>query len=155
MLQRVQTLYLLGITILSLICLFSPVAGLNATETAKIYALNYNGLFEVSDSGNHFMAGNWVLTAISVMMPVLSFIAILLFKRRILQIRVAIFNIVLMAGFYGLLFIYLWQFGKSLEAKWFLEIVAAFPLVNIVLSVLAIRAIGRDEALIKSLNRIR
>jgi hypothetical protein len=60
-----------------------------------------------------------------------------------------------MAGYYGLLFIYLWQMGKSLEAGMFIELVSAFPLVNIVLSFMAIRAIGKDEALIKSLNRIR
>jgi len=61
----------------------------------------------------------------------------------------------LLAGYYGLLFIYLWQVGNILNAKWYLEIVTAFPLVCVVLTVLAIRAIGKDEALIKSLNRIR
>jgi hypothetical protein len=60
-----------------------------------------------------------------------------------------------MAGYYGILFIYLWQYGKTLDSKMFLEIVSAFPLVNIVLSMLAVIAIGKDEALIKSLNRIR
>jgi hypothetical protein len=56
---------------------------------------------------------------------------------------------------YGLLFIYLWQSGEKLHAEWSLEIVSAFPLINIVLNVLAIRSIGKDEALVKSLNRIR
>jgi uncharacterized membrane-anchored protein YitT (DUF2179 family) len=72
-----------------------------------------------------------------------------------LQIRLSIINSVLLAGYYGLLFIYLWQAGNVLNADWYLNIVTAFPLINIILTFLAIRAIGKDEALIKSLNRLR
>jgi len=35
------------------------------------------------------------------------------------------------------------------------KIAVAFPLVAIILDYLAIRSIGKDEALIRSLNRIR
>jgi uncharacterized membrane-anchored protein YitT (DUF2179 family) len=72
-----------------------------------------------------------------------------------LQLRLSFFNMVLMAGWYVLLFISVW-FAKSLyQADWTLELVTAFPLINIILTLLAVRAIGKDEALIKSLNRIR
>lgn len=40
-------------------------------------------------------------------------------------------------------------------AKASFKIPAAFPLVVIILDYLAIRSIGKDEALIRSLNRIR
>lgn len=155
MIQRIQTLYLLLVTVLSSITLISPVAGLQNLQTATIYELSYLGLMQLSDAGSNLMANTWMLTAIMAIIPVLSFITIFLFKKRLLQIRLIIFNVVLLAGYYGLLFIYLWQFGKSLEAKMFLEVVSAFPLINIVLSFLAIRFIAKDEALIKSLNRIR
>ena len=72
-----------------------------------------------------------------------------------LQIRLQIIKIIFYAGFYLLLFIYVWQFAQKLDLDWALHLVTAFPLVNIILSVLAIRAIGKDEALVKSLNRIR
>jgi hypothetical protein len=155
MIQRIQTLYLFLVIVLSSITLFSPVAGLQNVQTATIYELSYKGLMQLSDSGSNLLANTWMLTAIMAIVPLLSLITILLFKKRLLQIRLIIFNVVLMAGYYGLLFIYLWQMGKSLEADMFLELVSAFPLVNIVLSFMAIRAIGKDEALIKSLNRIR
>lgn len=155
MIQRIQSLYLLVVVVLSTITLFSPVAGLQQESTAMIYELNFRGLFALEADGPIFVANTWVMTAISVLIPLIAFITIFLFKKRMLQIRLVIFNLVLMAGYYGLLFIYLWQYGKSLEAKLFLEVVSAFPLVNIVLSVLALRAIGKDEALIKSLNRLR
>ncbi len=155
MIQRIQTLYLLLAVVVSTITLCSPVAGLQNTQNAAIYELSYQGLYLLGSSGRSLIANTWVLTAIMVIIPVLSFITIFLFKKRLLQIRLIFFNIVMMAGYYALLFIYLWQLGKALEATKFLEIVSAFPLVSIVLNFLAIRAVGKDEALIKSLNRIR
>ncbi len=155
MIQRIQTLYLLLVVVLTTVTFFSPVAGLQHAEQAAIYEMSYRGLFEMNVSGNNMLANTWMLTALMALIPLLSFITIILFKKRMLQIRLIIFNIVLMAGFYGLMFIYLWQYGKSLEASLYLEIPAAFPLVGIILSIMAIRAIGKDEALIKSLKRIR
>ncbi|MDD4488967.1 MAG: DUF4293 domain-containing protein [Paludibacter sp.] len=155
MIQRIQTLYLFLIVILGIITLFSPVAGLQNTEQGAIYEMSYRGLFEKTVSGDTMLANTWMLTALMALVPILSFITIFLFKKRLLQIRLIIFNMVLMAGFYGLMFIYLWQYGKVLEASLFMEIPAAFPLISIILSIMAIRAIGKDEALIKSLNRIR
>ena len=155
MIQRIQTLYLLIIVILSCFTLFSPVAGLyNATEVLK-YVVDYKGICLVKTTGNQFVENTWALTAISSLIPIIAFVTIFLFKNRSLQIRLIFFNIVLMAGFYGLLFIYLWIAGEKLHAEWFIEIVTAFPLVNIILSFLAARAIGKDVALLKSLNRIR
>lgn len=155
MIQRIQTLYLLLIVVLTTVTLFSPVAGLQNADQAAIYEISYRGLLEKNTSGNQILANTWMLTALMGIVPILSFITILLYKKRLLQIRLIIFNLVMMAGFYGLMFIYLWQFGKSLDATLYLEIPAAFPLVSIILSIMAIRAIGKDEALIKSLNRIR
>ena len=155
MIQRIQTLYLLLVTGLSLITFFNPVAGLQNEQMATIYELSYRGLMQLNSTGSILLANTWMLTALMAIIPFLALITIFLFKKRLLQIRLLFFNIVLMVGYYGLLFIYLWQFGKSLEAKMFLELVSAFPLVNIILSFMAIRAIGKDEALVKSLNRIR
>lgn len=155
MIQRIQTFYLLLVIVLSLVTFFNPVAGLQNEQTATIYELSYKGFMQLSNTGSVLLANTWLLTALMAIIPVLALITIFLFKKRLLQIRLLFFNIVLMAGYYGLLFIYLWQIGKSLEAKMFLEIVSAFPLINIIFSFMAIRAIGKDEALVKSLNRIR
>ncbi|MDO9152220.1 MAG: DUF4293 domain-containing protein [Paludibacter sp.] len=155
MIQRIQSLYLLLIVILSCFTLFSPIAGLyNQDETLK-YIVNYKGINLVETTGNKYFENVWALSAISAIVPVIAFITIFLYKKRSLQIRLIIVNIVFMAGFYGLLFIYLWIAGEKLHADWFLEIVTAFPLVNIVLSFMAVRAIGKDIALLKSLNRLR
>jgi len=155
MIQRIQTLYLLAVVILSVITLFSSQAGFVGTADATQYILNYKGIFEVQTAGIEFIKNVWSLTALCVLIPIIALVSIFLYKKRIMQIRLSIINIVLLAGYYALLFIYLWQTGNALQADWYLEIVTAFPLVNIILTVLAMRAIGKDEALIKSLNRLR
>lgn len=153
--QRIQTFYLFTVTVLAVMMLIFPVAGLQGNADAGVYELGVKGLFLVTSDGSSFLSGAWVLSAITVLIPVLSALTIFLFKKRILQIRLIIFTIVLLAGYYGLLFIYLWQFGKSLDASMYVEVIASFPLISIILEILAMRAIGRDEALVKSLNRIR
>lgn len=155
MIQRIQTVYLLLVVLLSAVTLLSVQANFVGNIDTAQYVLNYKGIFKLVETNLVFVQNVWALSAMSVLTPVLSFVTIFLFKRRFLQIRLLIVNIVLLAGYYGLLFIYLWQAGSALNAKWYLEIVTAFPLVCIILTSLAIRAIGKDEALIKSLNRLR
>ena len=155
MIQRIQTLYLLTVVILSGITLFTVQAGFVGNADAAQYILNYKGVFQVQTTGMDFVKNVWSLTALCVLIPVIAIATIFVYKKRLLQIRLSIINSVLLAGYYGLLFIYLWQTGTALDAEWYLEMVTAFPLVNIILTFLAIRAIGKDEALIKSLNRLR
>ena len=155
MIQRIQTLYLFIIVVLSLFSMFLPFGGFINTTEALHYIINYKGIFLIQASGNEFLQNVWSLTALSAIIPVLAFITIFLFKKRMLQIRLVIFNMVLMVGYYVLLGIYFWQATTKLNADWYLEIVTAFPLINLILSYLALRAIGKDEALIKSLNRLR
>jgi flagellar biosynthesis protein FlhB len=155
MIQRIQTLYLLTVVILSVITFFSPVASFFNSSNALEYIINYKGVMQIQENASIFKGDTWTLTVLSAIIPIVTLISIFLFKNRILQLRLTFFNMVLMAGWYALLFINIW-FTKSLyQADWTIEFVAAFPLINIILSLLAVRAIGRDEALIKSLNRLR
>jgi hypothetical protein len=155
MIQRLQSVYLAIVVILSCFTLFLSPAGFFDQAEALQYTINFRGISEVTGSGTVLAGNTWYLTVLSLLIPVIALATIFFYKKRILQVRLVFFNIVLMAGYYGLLFIYLWQTGKSLDAKWFLNIPAAFPLVNIVLSFMAIRAIARDEALVKSYDRLR
>jgi hypothetical protein len=155
MLQRIQTLYLLIVLVLSSITVFSPVAELIAKDTATLYEISWKGICFIEKGKEISVSSVWALTAISAMVPIVTLITIFLYKKRILQIRLSIFNIVILAGYYILLFIYLLPAAKTLHAEWSLKIFSAFPLINIILVILALRAIAKDEALIKSLNRLR
>ncbi len=155
MIQRIQTLYLLIVVILSSVTLFSPLVEFFDSATAISYVMNYKGIYQIQETGNLFRNDVWMLTLLSAIIPLITLATIFLFKNRILQLRLTFFNTVLMAGWYAMLFIYIWFAKANLNADWTLEIVTAFPLINIILNLLAIRGIGKDEALVKSLNRIR
>ncbi len=155
MIQRIQTLYLLVIVILSVFGFFMPMATFLSAESAEMYQLTFKGLVEPSTAADVLIQNIWALSFLMAVSPAIALLSIFLFKKRMLQIRLQIINIIFYAGFYLLLFIYVWQFVQKLDLDWALHIVTAFPLINIILTVLAIRAIGKDEALVKSLNRIR
>lgn len=155
MIQRIQSLYLLMVVVLSTITFFMPLVSFVNSVEALEYSMNYKGIFLVQETGNVFQGDVWTLTVLSALIPLITLVSLFAFKNRVLQLRLSFFNMVLMAGWYVLLFISIW-FAKSLyQADWTLELVTAFPLINIILTLLAVRAIGKDEALIKSLNRIR
>ncbi len=157
MIQRIQTVYFLAILILSGLAFFMPVANLYDSVNTFFYTLNYKGLL-LTEGNETIILNNlntWSLKIISGLIPLIALITIFLFKKRVLQIRLSFINMILMLGYYVILFITLIQGANRMEASWSLNIPAAFPLVCVVLNWLAIRAIGKDEALVKSLNRLR
>lgn len=155
MLQRIQTVYLLIIVILSGITLFVPNAQFLSNPGNPDYIFNLRGLYEGTENAKTLIQDVWALTAIKALIAGIAFYTIFVYKKRILQIRLSIFNMVLMMGYYPILFIYLWLIKSNLKIEYLIGFVSIFHVINIVLSILAIRAIGRDEALVKSLNRLR
>ena len=94
--------------------------------------------------------------AIFIFIPVIAllhFLVIFLYKKRILQIRILVFSMVLLLGLFGLFFYF--AYAGFTGAKVAFKIPVVFPIVAVILDYLAIRAIGKDEALVRSLNRIR
>ena len=85
MIQRIQTLHLLIVTALMAVTLFAPLAWFagDAGEF-RLYA------FSLQTS-----AGEAVVLALACVLP---FITIFLFKRRLLQIRLCVVEIVLLIG---------------------------------------------------------
>ncbi len=101
------------------------------------------------------------LALLLVLILVVDVIGIGLYKNRVFQIRFNIFNCILNLGVYALFVLFAWTTRAGLETEG-LEMTSlsygvalTFPLVNIVLTYLAIRAIGKDEALVRSYDRLR
>jgi hypothetical protein len=100
----------------------------------------------------------------TVSIPVLALLIIFLYRRRLLQARLCIVNVVLCLGYYGMLALYTAYIVKGYEmlggcylpaAEWYLTVWASLPLVNVVLSMMAVRRILKDEALVRAADRIR
>jgi len=98
----------------------------------------------------------WGLFVVGTISSVLALITVFLYKQRMLQIRLSIFNIVLMIGFY-LYFGFVFYKLFSVENLQFQKVGVGIimPVIAIILTILAIRKIGADEVLVRSLNRLR
>jgi|ERR1035437_3706283 hypothetical protein len=155
MLQRIQTLYLLAIVFLSGFVIFSPIADLINKADNLIYLVDINGISLVKQTGNVVESATWGLTSISAVTLLLALITIFSYKNRIKQIRLTVINMIFMLSFYLFLLYYIWPANIRLHTDWHLRIAATLPLINLIFSYLAIGAIGKDEKLVKSSDRLR
>jgi Domain of unknown function (DUF4293) len=147
MIQRIQTVYLLlSMGLLGLLFWF-PLADI--TASGELYLFSIPGIYKV---GEMVASSLWLLILL-ITIILLHLFAILSYKKRTRQIRVLIFSIILLLGLFGLFFWFACMSFKGAGVSF--RISVAFPVVAIILDYLAIRGIGKDEALIRSLNRIR
>jgi len=149
MIQRVQTLYLLAVVALGIALIWLPVLQLVTPEEADLQ------VYELSALGGAPLQGLWGLLVTTILIPLLALVDIFLYKKRILQARLNIFLAMLCLGYYGVLAIYIWQARLALGVEWHLMPWASFPLVCLVLTLMATRAILKDEALVRAADRIR
>jgi len=147
MIQRIQTVYLLISAILIALLMKLNLADILVAD--QIYSFNSMGIF----NGDAKVFNGLAIFVLIWIITILHLIVIFKYKKRLLQVRMLIFTIILLLGLFGLFFFFAY-FGFE-GAKAAFKIPVAFPLVAVVLDYLAMRAIGKDEALIKSLNRIR
>jgi len=147
MIQRIQTLcLLLSLGFLELL-FWLPVADI--TASGELYLFKIYGIYKGAEL---LTSGLWLLILFTVII-VLHLFAILSYKKRTRQIRVLIFSMILLLGLLALFFWYAFLGIKGATVSF--RISVAFPVVAIILDYLAIRGIRKDEALIRSLNRIR
>jgi len=76
MIQRIQTLYLLFIVILSGFVIFAPLADLVNTADKLLYLVDFKGISLMKSTGNTLESTIWGLTTISMIVPVMALIAI-------------------------------------------------------------------------------
>jgi hypothetical protein len=97
-----------------------------------------------------------ILFVLAIIVPL---VAIFLFKRRVLQIRLCAVEAVLLLGSLIFIGIYYWLSnrmfeGYDIEHKQ-LGWAVIMPILALILDLLAARAIFKDEVLVRSLDRIR
>lgn len=153
MLQRIQTVYLLIITVLTALMLFLPLALLRVGT--DLYSFDVFGVNTVAPQPE-LVYPTWGLFVFTALIALLALVAIFLYKKRMLQIRICVFNAILMLGFYGFFAYLVYVMKQELgDLTFSVRIALAFPLINLILDYLAIRNIGADEVLVRSLDRLR
>ena len=152
MIQRIQSLYLFFALIIT-----SSLFYLNMAELATVseaYALTFKGV--ISSGEASILAMPAVALNILLLLAVVTTVTtIFLYKKRMLQIRLSALNLGLHAGLSVMIFYFGKMGAKELQAELSFNWPLILPLISLILIFLAMRAIGKDEALIRSLNRIR
>jgi hypothetical protein len=154
MIQRIQTAYLLGATFLLVFFFIVPFSTFTVEPQMVKYHFMVSGLSSEGPTSESIYS-TLPLLILSILVFAISTITIFLFKKRMIQIRLCIINTVLLTGMQGLLYYYVVAVSKLLPANPHYSIIFIFPVVSAILCFLALRAIAKDEALIRSLDRLR
>ena len=156
MIQRVQSIWLL-LTTLTLICvLFFPIVSNHAN--GEVFSIYKNGFYiefqGTSGSGYSLSLFPLLLVISNVILVLLPFATIFLYKNRTLQKRMCVVIMVLLAGFN----FWVLQSAQGIHGglKDVSVSVGAFlPILSIIWCFLAFRGIRNDERLIRSADRLR
>ncbi len=156
MLQRIQTLYLFIVVIAMSLTLFLP--SMKAISPEEIdYALStLRGLYPIEEGGFHLNGVTMWLTITNVVILLIALVTIFMYKWRVIQMRFSSFNMVLLIGYYAIFFFtryVILQQNPMTSSTFSWPII--LPLISAILTYLALRAIAKDEALVRSLDRLR
>ena len=151
MIQRIQTLFLLAVLVLSaLMCMGDLIKMDNGTGT--LFTISFAGLGE---EGGEIIQRLWPLSVIMVIVPLLAIIAIFLFKKRRLQMRVTMLVLLLSLGTLILGAFYIIMFDRKIDITVIWQVKAIFPLISAILAWLAYRSIMKDDQMVRSYDRLR
>ena len=166
MIQRIQTVYLALVLILSFVGLISTVGEWTVANAVVAHFSNFTfgaeGHFKALDS----TSGPWCLGVLLILVMFLSTMSVMLFRKRMRQLRLTIISTILLVGYVAAyaVFAYYYQLNLdqlvsaetgSVTPVFHLRLISVFPVLSIILNCLAIQGIRKDEALVRSLDRIR
>ena len=148
MIQRIQSVYLLVSALLLGLLFLLPFAEI--VKDGAIYTFNFKGILldgAVQQSG-------LAISVLTVVLMVLHGFAISSFKNRKRQKMIVIYTMLMLLGTVRIVYLLHIPFFQRRSNR-FKNGCAILPLLAIVIDYLAIRAIDKDEALIRSIDRIR
>lgn len=150
MIQRIQSLYLLLSGLLMGSLFFVPLAQIE-TDTQGVFQFIYRGL---TNAEGEMVTPTLALSILLTVATVISIITIFLYKKRLLQLRLCGINLALLLGSTGMIYYLGSKLGDETAVVSY-SITTAIPVIALILTFLALKAIGKDIALLKSMDRIR
>lgn len=150
MIQRIQTIYLLLITICFSLILFFPIAEING---------NILTVWSLKSSIGVVLVPTYYLGLLSIMIASISFVTIFLFKKRMLQNKLCVSMFIMIILFLSLMFFIYPEFviakllGEEAVVNFSLySITGVLPLAFVML---ANKAILKDEKKVRASDRLR
>ena len=147
MIQRIQTVYLLISALLVGFLFLFPFAEI--AKDGAVYLFNFHGIVQ-----DGILKQNGIfISVLIVLIMVLQVVATISYKNRTRQIRLIVLSILLLMCLLGMFFFYTYYSFSNAQIGFKTGVL--FPIIAIILNYLAIHAIRKDEALIRSIDRIR
>lgn len=147
MIQRIQSIYLLLAAILMAVGIFLPL--LEVIFDNELVTLYAQGLFE----NDVLVKRTWGIVAIGIIAFAICVVSIFLFKKRKLQVKVIKFCIAFNVLWYITIFTYIYSLTQMTIEDFHLAFIT--HILAIILEIMAICKINKDEKLVRSLDRIR
>jgi glucan phosphoethanolaminetransferase (alkaline phosphatase superfamily) len=158
MLQRIQTLFLLIMTVAMVAMFFVPIAVTISPDTPETVTLNAFYLtWENTETGEILTKPTWYISVLALLAIAVTSYSITRWDNRLTQMKLGLLNSLLIAGIVGLN-AYFATKGKALIASnppanftlgFFL------PVIALLFNSLANRFIRRDEKLVRDADRLR
>lgn len=166
MIQRIQTILLLGVAICMGLVLAYPIwFETSADQTQgmiltafKTEVIDFGGTINQGDDDTIVSSNaNWYLAALAVTAGLVALISIFKFKNRLTQMKLGALNALLMAATLGLSYYNIFQNESSFSPTTQGNISLGFylPAFAMLLNILSNRFIRKDEKLVKSVDRLR
>ena len=155
MIQRIQSLYLSLTAIMSL--LFLNVSFLNFIDrSGSLIKVTFAQFIRETSTGEYELLGNtYILSIFILIIPILSVVTIVLYKKRSIQMMLVKFIIILVVGFIIVSGLYVYKIMTKYDSDILPGIRMIIPFLQLIFSVLAYRGIRKDDDLVKSYDRLR
>jgi len=152
MIQRIQTIFLAASLCFLIPMFFAPVAEL-ISKTGELFSFHLTGFYRVEAEVITSFSSRLFIMIFGILICAMNLIIIFMYRKRILQIRLCIANILLLIVLSGIVLFVLFS-EQNIQSLSF-NLPAVFPVISIILHFLAIRRIRKDDLLVQSLNRLR
>jgi len=150
MIQRIQSIFWLMGAISIALLFVAPLAMITGSVDLEFWL---NGVFD--PGAEEYVRPTWVLGVLASVIILITLITIFLFKKREMQMRLTVYNLVLIVALIGLgVFFALTgasDFGGTLKTEYY----SVMPLVAIIFNFLAWRGVRKDYLMLKAVDRIR
>ncbi len=167
MLQRVQTIFLLGVSVCMILMLFFPIWEKGSLEQDQVEAITLDAFHQthtqISTVGNDSNAQvaeqtpTYYIAILAILATVIALFSIFKYSNRLTQIKLGALNSLIIAGALGTALYFAMNSEKIInpELQGNYKIGFFMPVAALIFNMMANRFIRRDENLVKSVDRIR
>ena len=156
MIQRIQSIFLLVVVLLAILFPFFSLGSLETALTKQLISASGSDVPNAGQLSWHVNILRWALWILPAVIVALTAYTILLYKKRLLQVRMGKANIMVHIVLLVVAFSYIDAIKSAVQHTDFSYGPAIFfPLLSLLLIFRANRSIIKDEGLVRAADRIR